>query len=212
MITCLRIFVILLLVTKISTSQISEESNVESSCDRKLICSECIKISHCTWCMKPLMDNKPRCFNSSLTYCDKEYLWNPKSEHKLLSARELTRAGSAREDGEGIVKMSPQSIDLKLRISESCCYYEIVFVNLILLNLDEVHRINWQYTEVQDYELDVYFLVDLAKSMESDIEKLYKLGDLLARTLPTITSKFRLGLGSFIDKNLMRNHEGGYPM
>lgn len=42
--------------------------------------------------------------------------------------------------------------------------------------------------------------MDLSKSMESEREKLVKLGELLAQTLPNITSNFRLGFGSFINK------------
>lgn len=118
--SCSRICVVLLLVTRISTSQISDEN----SCDLKLTCSECIQVYACTWCMKPLMDSKPRCFDSSSTYCEKEYQWNPRSEHQLLSKRQLTRVGSAAssKNGDDIVQIRPQSMDLKLAISESRCY------------------------------------------------------------------------------------------
>lgn len=58
----------------------------------------------------------------------------------------------------------------------------------------------------------MYFLVDLSKSMKSDIEKLLKLGDLLAHAIPNITSKFRLGFGSFMDKNVEQNHVGDNSM
>lgn len=42
--------------------------------------------------------------------------------------------------------------------------------------------------------------MDLSKGIENDKEKLIKLGDLLARTLPNITSNFRLGMGSFVNE------------
>ena len=45
--------------------------------------------------------------------------------------------------------------------------------------------------------------MDLSKSMEDDKEKLSALGDLLAETMQNITSNFRLGFGSFVDKVVM---------
>lgn len=39
--------------------------------------------------------------------------------------------------------------------------------------------------------------------MEDDKEKLSKLGDLLAATMQNITSNFKLGFGSFVDKVVM---------
>ena len=40
--------------------------------------------------------------------------------------------------------------------------------------------------------MDLYYLMDLSKSMEDDKEKLSALGDLLAETMQNITSNFRL--------------------
>lgn len=45
--------------------------------------------------------------------------------------------------------------------------------------------------------------MDLSKSMEDDKEKLSALGDKLSETMKRITSNFRLGFGSFVDKVLM---------
>ena len=59
------------------------------------------------------------------------------------------------------------------------------------------------YEEAQDYPLDVYLLMDLSMSMKDDKEKLSTLGDLLSATMQNITSNFRLGFGSFVDKMVM---------
>lgn len=59
------------------------------------------------------------------------------------------------------------------------------------------------YAQAQDYPVDLYYLMDLSKSMEDDKDKLSKLGDLLSDTMRNITSNFRLGFGSFVDKVLM---------
>lgn len=68
---------------------------------------------------------------------------------------------------------------------------------------DEKHRLTMQYSQAEDYPVDLYYLMDLSKSMEDDKEKLSKLGDLLSDTMRNITSNFRLGFGSFVDKVLM---------
>lgn len=59
------------------------------------------------------------------------------------------------------------------------------------------------YTQAEDYPVDLYYLMDLSKSMADDKDKLSELGDLLAESMMNITSNFRLGFGSFVDKVVM---------
>lgn len=59
------------------------------------------------------------------------------------------------------------------------------------------------YTQAEDYPVDLYYLMDLSKSMEDDKDKLSELGNLLAESMMNITSNFRLGFGSFVDKVVM---------
>lgn len=72
-----------------------------------------------------------------------------------------------------------------------------------MLIADEVQRINFQYAQAEDYPVDLYYLMDLSKSMEDDKDKLSSLGNRLAETMQNITSNFRLGFGSFVDKVVM---------
>ena len=69
--------------------------------------------------------------------------------------------------------------------------------------LDEAHDLDFYYEQAEDYPVDLYYLMDLSKSMEDDKEKLSSLGDLLSETMQKITSNFRLGFGSFVDKVVM---------
>ena len=62
---------------------------------------------------------------------------------------------------------------------------------------------DFYYEQAEDYPVDLYYLMDLSKSMEDDKEKLSSLGDLLSETMQKITSNFRLGFGSFVDKVVM---------
>ena len=48
---------------------------------------------------------------------------------------------------------------------------------------DEAHNLNFYYAQAEDYPVDLYYLMDLSKSMEDDKEKLSALGDLLAESM-----------------------------
>ncbi|EDW62763.2 LOW QUALITY PROTEIN: uncharacterized protein Dvir_GJ17000 [Drosophila virilis] len=95
----------------------------------------------------------------------------------------LSSSWRAAAAGE-IVQIKPQRVSLKLRINE-------------------VHNLDVSYSQAEDYPVDLYYLMDLSKSMEDDKEKLSALGDKLSETMKRITSNFRLGFGSFVDKVLM---------
>jgi len=82
------------------------------------------------------------------------------------------------------VQMRPQKISLKLR-PKSPQTFQV------------------QFKQAQDYPVDLYYLMDLSKSMEDDKEKLSKLGTVLAEKMKNLTSNFRLGFGSFVDKVAM---------
>ena len=69
--------------------------------------------------------------------------------------------------------------------------------------LDEAYDLFLQYAQAEDYPVDLYYLMDLSKSMEDDKDKLSELGLLLAERMQNITSNFRLGFGSFVDKVVM---------
>ncbi|GBP10850.1 Integrin beta-PS [Eumeta japonica] len=68
---------------------------------------------------------------------------------------------------------------------------------------DEMQQLRFAYSQAQDYPVDLYYLMDLSRSMKNDKEKLSLLGDLLSETMRNITSNFRLGFGSFVDKLVM---------
>ena len=42
---------------------------------------------------------------------------------------------------------------------------------------------DFYYEQAEDYPVDLYYLMDLSKSMEDDKEKLSALGDLLSATM-----------------------------
>lgn len=62
---------------------------------------------------------------------------------------------------------------------------------------------NVKYSQAEDYPVDLYCLMDLSESMRDDKETLSQLGVELSREMRKITSNFRLGFGSFVEKKLM---------
>jgi integrin beta 1 len=166
---------------------------VQNPCVSKQTCSECLQTPTCAWCMKEDYTSAdgsplPRC-NSEDNYsstssnrntCPPAMVVNPMNIHKILANVELSKASEYRE----AVQVKPQHVSLKLRVNEA-------------------HDLDFYYEQAEDYPVDLYYLMDLSKSMEDDKEKLSSLGDLLSETMQKITSNFRLGFGSFVDKVVM---------
>merc|ERR1719225_66224 len=71
------------------------------------------------------------------------------------------------------------------------------------MRVNEAYNMDFYYEQAVDYPVDLYYLMDLSKSMEDDKEKLSALGDLLVEAMERLTSNFRLGFGSFVDKVVM---------
>ncbi|KAH0621317.1 hypothetical protein JD844_022466 [Phrynosoma platyrhinos] len=59
-----------------------------------------------------------------------------------------------------------------------------------------------QVRQVEDYPVDLYYLMDLSLSMKDDLDTIRNLGTTLAEEMRKLTSNFRLGFGSFVDKNI----------
>lgn len=56
--------------------------------------------------------------------------------------------------------------------------------------------------QVEDYPVDLYYLMDLSYSMKDDLARLYTLGNSLAAAMGRTTSNLRMGFGAFVDKTL----------
>jgi len=197
------------------------EKLTQNPCVSKSTCHECIQTPSCAWCFKPDFEESPRCFQPSGTgkiTCPEEYVWNPDNIIQVMVDKELSKAHaggmSASASGAGyessysgsshhssssssssfhsssasgesnIVQIAPQRVKLQLRARQS-------------------YSLNVHYTQAVDYPVDLYYLMDLSKSMEDDKDKLSLLGNLLAESMRNITSNFRLGFGSFVDKVVM---------
>jgi len=161
----------------------------QNPCVSKEICSDCLQTSGCAWCSQPQYRSTdgsplPRCNLEELLtlpgQCSSEFLVNPNNYYHIQKNDELRRS-SADDDA---VQVTPQHVSLSLRVGDP-------------------YDMDFYYEQAIDYPVDLYYLMDLSKSMEDDKEKLSALGDLLAETMQNLTSNFRLGFGSFVDKVVM---------
>ena len=118
--------------------------------------------------------------SSSRVRCPADMVVNPSNSFKYVENYEISKATSYVE----AVLVKPQHVSLQLRVNVA-------------------HELDFYYEQAQYYPVDLYYLMDLSKSMEDDKEKLSALGDLLSATMQNITSNFRLGFGSFVDKVVM---------
>ncbi|CAH0754478.1 unnamed protein product [Bemisia tabaci] len=184
--------------------QLPEKLVSQNPCIVKQTCSECIQTPTCAWCAEPNFSDQKRCFQPNintdlLLKCDEAFVVNPDNVYSILEMRELSRAnshshstsikntasgGSFGAGSREAVQITPQHVSLKLRINE-------------------VYRMWLNYSQAEDYPVDLYYLMDLSNSMADDKQKLSLLGDLLAESMQNITSNFRLGFGSFVDKVTM---------
>ncbi|XP_043344255.1 integrin beta-6 isoform X4 [Cervus canadensis] len=57
-----------------------------------------------------------------------------------------------------------------------------------------------QVRQTEDYPVDLYYLMDLSASMDDDLNTIKELGSLLSKEMSKLTSNFRLGFGSFVEK------------
>lgn len=76
-----------------------------------------------------------------------------------------------------------------------------VFVFPVCTGSEETFQVKVQHTE--DYPVDMYYLMDLSASMIDDLKVIKDLGSSLSREMSKLTSKFRMGFGSFVEKPVL---------
>lgn len=69
-------------------------------------------------------------------------------------------------------------------------------------HLDDAKRFTVKVRQVEDYPVDLYYLMDLSYSMNDDLFRLRTLGKGLAEAMSRTTSNLRMGFGAFVDKPL----------
>ncbi|XP_071185568.1 integrin beta-6-like isoform X2 [Salvelinus alpinus] len=165
-------------------------NNVEGTCSvgSAVTCDECLQLGpHCAWCTQ---ENFTDSFLIS-ERCDTPYLLQERGcpqdqvEFPVTNSEVLRDQPLGKKTGNtNITQISPQKMALKLRTGS-----EVTF------------QISVQQTE--DYPVDIYYLMDLSASMIDDLEMIKDLGSTLSKEMAKLTSKFRLGFGSFVEKPVL---------
>uniref|UniRef100_A0A8C0JUE7 Integrin beta n=1 Tax=Canis lupus dingo TaxID=286419 RepID=A0A8C0JUE7_CANLU len=152
-------------------------------------CEECLLIHpKCAWCFKEdfgsLRSVTSRCdlkANLVKNGCGDEFE-SPASSTQVLRSLPLSSKGSSPASSD-VIQMTPQKIALNLRPGDKTTF-------------------QLQVRQVEDYPVDLYYLMDLSLSMKDDLDSIRNLGTKLAEEMGKLTSNFRLGFGSFVDKNI----------
>lgn len=172
----------ILLVIFICLAQLAQNQ------DNRNTCGKCFTAGpdH-AWCQQESFSpdgSRPRCdtrYNLEKAGCLETEIFRPEPEYYIINDNPLSNKTNNEDD---VVQLRPQRIKLRLPPHMP-------------------KTITLQYKQVVDYPVDLYYLMDLSKSMSDDKEKLAELGNQISSNMQRITSNFRLGFGSFVDKVLM---------
>ncbi|XP_031729154.1 integrin beta-5 [Anarrhichthys ocellatus] len=153
-------------------------------------CEECLLIHpSCAWCAQEEFGKGRsltlRCdFRQNLQRrgCDVRLIEYPTSSVSVLQNMPLSSKGSGSTQYD-VVQIMPQKISVSLRPGDQTWF-------------------GLQVRQVEDYPVDLYYLMDLSLSMKDDLDTIRNLGTKLALEMGKLTSNFRLGFGSFVDKNM----------
>lgn len=78
----------------------------------------------------------------------------------------------------------------------------VSIVHFTISATGDAKRFTVYVKQVEDYPVDLYYLMDLSYSMKDDLNSLRTLGNKLAQTMGSTTSKLRMGFGAFVDKTV----------
>ncbi|XP_074513656.1 integrin beta-5 [Sebastes fasciatus] len=157
-------------------------------------CEECLLIHpSCAWCAQEEF-GRGRTLTSRCDFiqnlqnrgCEPRFIEYPVSSISVLEDMPLSSKGSGPVSGStqyDVVQIMPQKISVSLRPGDQTWF-------------------GLQVRQVEDYPVDLYYLMDLSLSMKDDLDTIRNLGTKLALEMGKLTSNFRLGFGSFVDKNM----------
>uniref|UniRef100_A0A2K6EP75 Integrin beta n=1 Tax=Propithecus coquereli TaxID=379532 RepID=A0A2K6EP75_PROCO len=150
-------------------------------------CEDCLLVGpQCAWCSQENFTHPSgageRCDtpeNLLAKGCLLNFIENPVSQVEILKNKPLSIG--RQKNSSDIVQIEPQSLILKLRPGG-----------------EQTLQVHVRQTE--DYPVDLYYLMDLSASMDDDLHTIKELGSLLSKEMSKLTSNFRLGFGSFVEK------------
>ncbi|KAL6112889.1 itgb6 [Pungitius sinensis] len=165
-------------------------NSVEGSCPagNAVTCDDCLQLNaHCAWCTQENFTDwftvSERCDTLDILLekgCARDQLEFPVSKGQILQDRPLGK----KTGNVNSTQISPQKMALQLRPGSQVTF-----------------QVKIQQTE--DYPVDIYYLMDLSGSMIDDLVMIKDLGSSLSKEMAKLTSKFRMGFGSFVEKPVL---------
>ncbi|KAJ8414328.1 hypothetical protein AAFF_G00051980 [Aldrovandia affinis] len=151
-------------------------------------CKQCLAVHpSCAWCFQEDFGKGvaglSRCDlkqNLLEAGCAAEALEFPSSRLDVRENRPLSNKASSTSE---VTQIQPQKLHITLRPDDS-------------------KRFTVKVRQVEDYPVDLYYLMDLSYSMKDDLIRLRTLGNDLAVQMRHTTSNLRMGFGAFVDKPL----------
>ncbi|KAL4635627.1 integrin beta-2 isoform X2 [Arapaima gigas] len=173
---------ILLMIGRVVLSQKEE-------CPKTIVtsCKDCINAGpFCAWCNKLNFTKRGepdsvRCDTREVLRtrgCEGDNVIFPEGKPSIISERPLGTANGPNQDP---VQLQPQEVKLELRPGQPLSF-------------------SFKFKRVEDYPVDLYYLMDLSYSMNDDLQNVKSLGKDLMTALGRITKQARIGFGSFVDK------------
>ncbi|MEQ2240981.1 Integrin beta-1 [Ilyodon furcidens] len=158
-------------------------------------CGECIQAgAKCGWCTDPNFLKQGETVSSRCDElqsllkrgCNASLIENPVGKLETVKNVSVTDRSKAPKNlkPEDITQVQPQKVSLTLRSGEPQSF-------------------KLKFKRAEDYPIDLYYLMDLSYSMKDDLENVKNLGTSLMLEMSKITSDFRIGFGSFVEKTVM---------
>ncbi|XP_072926820.1 integrin beta-3-like isoform X2 [Hemitrygon akajei] len=157
-----------------------------NKCKGASTCAKCLEIEpYCAWCSQEDFggSSASRCDlkkNLIQKGCRENATEFPQGSFKILQNVPLSEKGSS-DKPDKTVQFTPQKIALNLRRGESKSF--TVYAR-----------------QVEDYPVDIYYLMDVSYSQRDDLKTIQKLGTEVAAEMAKKTSNLQLGFGVFVDK------------
>ncbi|XP_067869266.1 integrin beta-3-like [Heterodontus francisci] len=149
-------------------------------------CAECLQIEpFCAWCSQEDFGGggSSRCDlkeNLIQKGCKENSTEFPQGSIQIKKNLPLSEKGSS-DKPDRIVQFTPQKVTINLRRGETRSF-------------------KVQVRQVEDYPVDIYYLMDLSFSMADDLGTIQQLGTRVAEEMRKQTSNLKLGFGAFVDK------------
>ncbi|XP_057293843.1 integrin beta-1-A-like isoform X2 [Hydractinia symbiolongicarpus] len=152
----------------------------DNPCTQASDCSSCLKAGgRCYWCADSDFTDgtnarRPRC-NAKPTL--------QTSGCKKIVIEDGSVKFTVNNKFDSIVQVRPQKVQLRLR-------------------KDQTQTFKLTVRPAKDFPVQLYYLMDMSRSMDDDLTKLKTLGTKIAEEIKTITANYSLGFGTFVDKTV----------